>query len=291
MGQSMLVLSPMGCPAASRERCQSGRHASMRFHVASETSRPSKYDDVAGDAAAAVGTAFPAGTAHALAVNSRTTRCGVEVDNLIVFSQLDFARTYKLDRCRRCIGKVGELSAWMKGEPLYDESYQGIGRTASYDWCRFRRMSHCWKSEELNVGACHEVGYAVWIPKDQGHCPRPKWTSQEQCPIGAPGPNTAGGFTNASVAWEDGGQRGGVPSAMYSVDEIARWHDGQKEFDDTTLSCGDAREAASQTETTDQVPAPREVIAQLERLAELRRTGAISEVEFQAMKSRVLRGR
>lgn len=88
------------------------------------------------------------------------------------------------------------------------------GSEYSYDWCRFRRQSHCWLPKGLNVEASREAGYAVWIPEDRGSCYRFKWESQQRCPTGMPGPNSgAGGFTDATVPWEQGGQRGGVPGS------------------------------------------------------------------------------
>jgi hypothetical protein len=79
----------------------------------------------------------------------------------------------------------------------------------SYDWCRFRRESHCFYPHDLNEPATKEAGYAVWNPVDRGRCPRGSWPLQEQCPVGQAGPN-AGGFTDATVPWGEGGQHGGV---------------------------------------------------------------------------------
>jgi hypothetical protein len=80
----------------------------------------------------------------------------------------------------------------------------------SYDWCRFRRDSHCWYPKGLDGAATRRVGYAVWTPTDRGRCPRGSWALQEQCPLGAPGPN-AGGYTDATSAET---QLGGVAAGL-----------------------------------------------------------------------------
>lgn len=98
---------------------------------------------------------------------------------------------------------------------LWDEMKE-IGapnRAYSFDWCRFRKNSHCMLPKDLNEEASKIEGYAVWIPHDRGQCVRGKWTQQQECPTGEPGPNSgSGGFLDATVPYEQGGQRGGVPS-------------------------------------------------------------------------------
>src|SRR4051812_17806225 len=86
------------------------------------------------------------------------------------------------------------------------------GRNYSYDWCRFRRDSHCYYPKELDEPATTEAGYAVWIPLDRGFCGRAKWQAQQRCPVSEPGPHVPGGLTDATVAWADGGQHGGIPA-------------------------------------------------------------------------------
>ncbi len=78
----------------------------------------------------------------------------------------------------------------------------------SYDWCRFRRDSHCWYPKSLDGAATRQAGYAVWTPADRGRCPRGTWALQERCPLGQPGPN-AGGYTDATTMET---QQGGVPA-------------------------------------------------------------------------------
>ena len=110
---------------------------------------------------------------------------------------------------------------FLMGSDEPSETWAGPGRNWSYDWCRFRRESHCWLPKELNREASNIAGYAVWVPEDRGHCKRVSWEDQQACPVPSqPGPNVPGGFTDATVAWEDGGQRGGVP-ASYATDKIA----------------------------------------------------------------------
>ena len=100
-----------------------------------------------------------------------------------------------------------------------DHSFRAYGFNVHN--CRFRRESHCWLPKELNREASNIAGYAVWVPEDRGHCKRVSWDDQQACPVPSqPGPNVPGGFTDATVAWEDGGQRDGVP-ASYVTDKIA----------------------------------------------------------------------
>lgn len=101
--------------------------------------------------------------------------------------------------------EAGAISDWLaeNGQP---------GSRYSVDWCRFRRNSHCWLPKGLNEAASQIAGYAVWIPMDRGYCWRSAWETQAQCSTGMPGPR-ANGFTDATVAWENGGQRNGEPSS------------------------------------------------------------------------------
>jgi hypothetical protein len=85
----------------------------------------------------------------------------------------------------------------------------------SYDWCRFREANTCFYPKGLDAEATRIAGYAVWQPVNRGRCPRTSWAQQEQCPVGAPGPEVPGGFVDATVPWSQGGQRGGVPMPGY----------------------------------------------------------------------------
>lgn len=85
----------------------------------------------------------------------------------------------------------------------------------SYDWCRYRRDNHCFYSKNLNRPASEQMGYAVWEPEDRGRCPRKSWEAQQKCEIGLPGPNVPGGFSDATVPFSQGGQRGSVPSGLH----------------------------------------------------------------------------
>ena len=81
--------------------------------------------------------------------------------------------------------------------------------------CRFRKDTHCFYSKNLNVAASEQMGYAVWIPEDRGSCWRSKWEAQMACDMAMPGPNVPGGFTNATIPFEQGGQQGGRSTNTY----------------------------------------------------------------------------
>lgn len=105
-----------------------------------------------------------------------------------------------------------------------DSKYDGYRST---DWCRYRRDNHCFYSKNLNVEASKQAGYAVWIPEDRGTCPRKAWTAQQACPMALPGKNVPGGYTDATVPWEQGGQHGGTPTETYrqsSLDPTLAFH-------------------------------------------------------------------
>lgn len=90
----------------------------------------------------------------------------------------------------------------------------------SHDWCRFRRDSHCFYPKTLNAEATEEAGYAVWEPEDRGYCPRAKKQAQKDCDISQPGPNSGdpNALIDATVSWDRGGQRGGLPGIYASVE-------------------------------------------------------------------------
>lgn len=115
--------------------------------------------------------------------------------------------------------KVAAKSAgivdFLKGDSTPSKTWQGPGHNYSFDWCRFRKNSRCMFPKELNKAATDLAGYAVWIPEDRGYCPRIAWDQQKECPVGEPGPNVPGGYTDATVPWEQGGQRGGYPREPY----------------------------------------------------------------------------
>ncbi len=85
----------------------------------------------------------------------------------------------------------------------------------SYDWCRFRRESHCWYPKGLDEAATKQAGYAVWVPTDRGRCPRGSWALQRACPVGQIGPN-AGGYTDAtSLETQIGGEA--IPGSQHPL--------------------------------------------------------------------------
>jgi len=122
-----------------------------------------------------------------------------------------------------------------------DTKYPGIetGTAWSYDWCRFRRDRHCYFPREMDLQATQQAGYAVWKPLDRGICGRDKWAEQQQCPVAEPGPHSGSpkAQLDATVSWEDGGQRGGVVGALAGADR-----DHVFEF---TASWSDVRSKAS----------------------------------------------
>ena len=83
----------------------------------------------------------------------------------------------------------------------------------SYDWCRFRRDRHCWYPDQMDMAATQQAGYAVFIPVDRGICGRDRWEDQKACSLAQPGPKSGdpGALLDATVPWQQGGQRGGVP--------------------------------------------------------------------------------
>jgi 8-oxo-dGTP pyrophosphatase MutT (NUDIX family) len=105
--------------------------------------------------------------------------------------------------------EAGEIKDWIaeNGQP---------GSRFTYDWCRFRRNSHCWLPSGLDEAASERAGYAVWIPMDRGYCWRSAWETQEKCSTGMPGPKVDGGFTDATVPFDKGGQRNGTPDPSWT---------------------------------------------------------------------------
>lgn len=91
------------------------------------------------------------------------------------------------------------------------KTWAGPGHNWSFDACRFRHNSRCMYPKELNKDASEQAGYAVWVPEDRGYCSRIKWDDQKTCKLYEPGPHIAGGLTDATVPWEEGGQHGGHP--------------------------------------------------------------------------------
>jgi hypothetical protein len=131
----------------------------------------------------------------------------------------------------------------------------GQGRW-SFDACRFRREEHCFYPTEWNEAASQEAGYIVWVPVDRGYCMKSTWDDQRACEMYEPGPNSGdpNALIEATVAWEDGGQRDGVPVAIGHPND----------------------------------PSNPEISAQLSRLARLHSTGSLSDDEFAQAKAAIL---
>lgn len=99
----------------------------------------------------------------------------------------------------------------------------------SYDWCRFRRRERCYYPKELDYEATRAEGYSVWVPSDRGFCPRAKWDQQRACTMAEPGPNSGepNSLLDATIPYEEGGQRGGVPvRASLSGQSLSEEHHG-----------------------------------------------------------------
>lgn len=95
----------------------------------------------------------------------------------------------------RSVSDLMREAGWVSdllGPPTHPDS--------SYDWCRYRRDSHCWYPRGLDAEATRQAGYAVWASVDRGRCPRGSWALQEGCPVGRPGPHAPGGLPYATAA-------------------------------------------------------------------------------------------
>jgi hypothetical protein len=105
------------------------------------------------------------------------------------------------------MGLWGEIGRFISGSAEPSATWKGPGRNWSYDWCRYRRDSQCYLPERLDVAGTAQAGYNVWVPKRQGHCPRVAWDAQRKCHGSDPGLNVKGGRPDATIPWQDGGQR------------------------------------------------------------------------------------
>lgn len=159
-------------------------------------------------------------------------------------------------------------------------SGQEEGRNWSYDWCRFRRSSHCYYPKTLNDKASAEAGYAVWNPYDRGMCPRIKWKDQQECPAPSePGPNVSGGFTDATVAWDAGGQHDGYPGQETVLDDPPQAEHRRKPK---------ATRAKQAVAAVRKPPRATGLPKALVELAHLHDAGDLTDQEFSAAKQRLL---
>lgn len=108
----------------------------------------------------------------------------------------------------------------------------------SYDWCRFRKRRRCMFPTSLNAEATAEAGYPVWNPLDRGLCPRDDWDQQRACPVAEPGPRSghADAQVDATVPWEQGGQRRG--SRVYAEIDPADPNSGLREVEEVCVEDG-----------------------------------------------------
>lgn len=185
------------------------------------------------------------------------------------------------------------LWAFIKGDSTPTKDWAGLGHNYSFDWCRFRKNSHCFYPCKINEGASAQVGYSVFIPMDRGYCPRVKWEDQKSCPAPSqPGPNVPGGYTDATMAWEDGGQRNGLPPHRNQVpassrgSEVARAQhslpDGRHGKKARTAPVKKALASKRKKPTASGLPAA------LADLARMHKSGQLSDEEFSAAKAKIL---
>jgi 2'-5' RNA ligase len=105
------------------------------------------------------------------------------------------------------------------------------GFVSSYDWCRFRRASHCWYSYQIDDEKSRELGRVVWLPQDRGLCPRPSWDEQKSCPIAEPGPHSKdpNAKPDATLPYDAGGQH--LSSTAAYVDSKGEPYDINRRFE------------------------------------------------------------
>lgn len=80
------------------------------------------------------------------------------------------------------------------------------GYLVSFDWCRYRRNSHCWFSRMVDYEGSDQASYPVFIPRDRGLCPFDDWEDQKRCPVSEPGSNIAP-CPDPTWPWSQGGWR------------------------------------------------------------------------------------
>ena len=65
-----------------------------------------------------------------------------------------------------------------------------INAMPAIQWCRFRRDGYCYFPDHLDAKGTKEAGYAVWVPTNQGICPRkstsPRRTARSPSPAPTP---------------------------------------------------------------------------------------------------------
>lgn len=178
---------------------------------------------------------------------------------------------------------------WVKENPKPSAGWLGIGQGYSYDWCRYRRYSHCYFSGIVDERASKEIGYRVHVPVDRGHCFHITWASQENCPASQPGPHVVGGYVDATVPWEAGGQRTHESSAAANyipprstLGSVSRSGPAPLTQDEAPVQeRGENAESAAQSE---------QKAAQMQsHLLALRTAGIVSSDEYEQAAGRIVR--
>ena len=137
---------------------------------------------------------------------------------------------------------AGIMDKWMdytdKRLPADRQFKPGTGEAWSYDWCRFRKRRRCMYPKTLNADATQQAGYAVWVPEDRGLCPRDAWDDQKSCPVSEPGPHSGepNALLDATISWEEGGQRGGIPTHSVLDQHEADLHEAAYYLDDAEVT-------------------------------------------------------
>lgn len=192
------------------------------------------------------------------------------------------------------------ISDWLDANGSAERPY-------SYDWCRFRRNSHCYFTDLVDHDASQEAGYAVYVPMDRGTCWRAKWNVQANCDAAQPGPHAndskfvgLGGahgpaYTDATVPWEAMGQQGTESAADYAPPRFAAWapwlKDGPRPLTplERVAPHGGPQRVGEEFTSPTLTNAGR--VRALGDLVQLRTGGYLSQSEFQSMHKRIDSGR
>lgn len=189
------------------------------------------------------------------------------------------------------------VSAWMAANAT-------VGRAYSFDWCRFRRNSHCYFTDIVDDDASQEVGYAVYIPMDRGTCWRAVWDVQRKCESAQPGPHantgtfirgTGPAYTDATVPWEAMGQRDSELTKNYAPPSYSAKTPWLESFP-PPMSDGDRVSQDHASLPLAGAPHARVLTSSarvrgLGDLVQLRTSGYLTQAEFQLLRSRIDFGR
>lgn len=117
--------------------------------------------------------------------------------------------------------EAGFITDWLTGKSGNPKSQPGAENAWSYDWCKYRKNSHCMLPKDLDQKRTKETGNPLWIPYDRGLCPRMKWAEQQLCPVSEPGPNAKYSSLDENLDEID-------ISTEASIDKVASYWDVQQ---------------------------------------------------------------